>query len=144
MVAERRPTSSSLARIPIIIAAIIMFSTHPSMSSVGDRLHYYNKCFSLCRQTNCSTNADIRTFNARQSRYLLWMGWNCPEECRYQCQWRTVTHLMRIGKPLPQFYGKVSLGAITSDRITSSNLFLFSGHLFAGTVWKSRRLSFFL
>ena len=139
MSTERLSLSSSLIK-STIITLIIISSAHLSLSSVGDRLQYYNKCFSQCRQRNCSRSDDIETFDAYQPRYLLWMGWNCREECRYQCQWRTVTHLIHTGNQLPQFYGKVS------ELFFEINFYLIeivslSGHSFAGMVWKSRRLS---
>ena len=81
-----------------------------SLCSVGDRLPYFRKCLDNCWQMNCSSDQDLNAFNARQPSYMLLIGWDCPEECRHQCQWRTVTQLVREGvkqQQLPQFYGKV-------------------------------------
>lgn len=34
--------------------------------------------------------------------------WDCHDECRYHCMWRTVNVFNENGYDLPKFHGKVS------------------------------------
>ena len=35
--------------------------------------------------------------------------WTCPDDCKYQCMWKTVDAFVENGIDIPQFYGKVSI-----------------------------------
>lgn len=96
----------------ISIVIILIISINSILCSIGDRLPVYRNCFNNCFETNCSNSNAIQLFERRQPFHLLLIGWNCPEECKHECQWITINQLIDSGlKPnqLPQFYGKVFL-----------------------------------
>ena len=35
------------------------------------------------------------------------LGWDCPEECKYECMWKTTELFKEKTDSVPQFYGKV-------------------------------------
>ena len=90
----------------ISLISLIEFST----CSTGDNLLHYKRCKIRCLETNCSNPHAIQQFQQNQPYYLQLLAWDCHEECKYQCQWNTINHLVKSKVPLnkiPQFYGKV-------------------------------------
>lgn len=80
-------------------------------TSVGDRLDYFRNCFRNCVYLNCSTESKLASFKKAQPPHLQLLGWDCEEECKYECQWTTVNYLLSNGisfRALPQFFGKVT------------------------------------
>lgn len=89
-----------------MLISFIEFST----CSTGDNLIHYKRCKIKCLETNCSNPHAIQQFQRNQPFYLQLLAWDCHEECKYQCQWNTINHLVRLKVPfnqIPQFYGKV-------------------------------------
>ena len=89
-----------------ILISLIQFST----CSTGDNLLHYKRCKIKCLETNCSNPHAIQQFQLNQPYYLQLLAWDCHEECKYQCQWNTINHLVKSKVPfnkIPQFYGKV-------------------------------------
>lgn len=67
-------------------------------------------------------------FRDRQPAYLRLLGWSCVEECKYQCQWKTIDFLMspNVGMSwsnIPQFYGKWTFRRILGLQEPASALF---------------------
>lgn len=96
----------------IILASIISSEFGSIHCSIGDQLSFYRKCLTTCHTTNCSSTYHLDDFKLNQPFHLQLMGWDCSEECKYQCQWDTVHYLMSsdvgvLWEDMPQFYGKV-------------------------------------
>jgi len=86
-------------------------------ASAGDRSYYYIKCTQNCFESHCSLQKNIEhgsqkksaksKFELNQSVYLKYLGWDCFDECKYECMWHTVDYFTEIEKrTVPQFYGK--------------------------------------
>lgn len=92
---------------PLILAIVCLVGS--AKCSIGDQLPVYQDCLQYCFYFNCSTRSALKEFNSRQSGLLQLMGWNCEEECNYDCQWLTVDYLLKERNVSNvQFYGKVS------------------------------------
>lgn len=87
---------------------ILIYSISSIQCSAGDQLPYYVDCLQYCFYYNCSSSTSLDEFNSKQSNLLLMIGWNCEEECNYNCQWSTIDYLLNEKNitRLPQFYGK--------------------------------------
>lgn len=97
----------------LVFYGSLAFLVQLAEASIGDRLDVFYDCNHQCLTDNCSYQKKIERFKATQPAYLALLGWDCYEECKYQCQWETIQFLLsdEIGLPaneLPQFYGKVT------------------------------------
>jgi post-GPI attachment to proteins factor 3 len=75
------------------------------LASMGDRSEYYYNCMKTCKASNC-TNDRLSVFDARQPLHLKLLGWECVDECKYECMWATTNWFMKHRQRVPQFYGK--------------------------------------
>jgi len=66
--------------------------------SVGDRSYDFRSCVSFCVANNCSQELSFD---------LRLLGWDCQEDCQYQCMHRVTAEDVRAGRRVRQFYGKV-------------------------------------
>lgn len=77
--------------------------------SIGDKSVAFNDCVNNCWIANCtrlSKSINLTRHDLNQPVYLKWLGWDCLEECRYNCMWFTVGVFLHEKLPVPQFYGK--------------------------------------
>lgn len=100
----------------------IVLTIEQVSSSNGDGSVVFSNCLYKCRRDNCSnvkhkktkenvTDDDINDssvdFYDRQPLYLRLLGWDCDEECKYDCMWFTIhVFVYTYGYEVPQFYGK--------------------------------------
>jgi len=92
----------------LIISIVLVYLIESIRCSTGDQIPYYVDCLQYCFYFNCSSDSALNEFKSKQSVLLRLTGWNCEEECNYNCQWSTIDYLINeknITK-LPQFYGK--------------------------------------
>uniref|UniRef100_UPI00358F3D4A post-GPI attachment to proteins factor 3 isoform X1 n=1 Tax=Myxine glutinosa TaxID=7769 RepID=UPI00358F3D4A len=87
----------------LMLASCDLFSG--ALGSSGDEQPFYRNCINNCSRRSCFGDA-LSKFVARQPLYMRLSGWNCVEECRYGCMWRTVDLLQEAGYDIPQFHGK--------------------------------------
>lgn len=66
--------------------------------SPGDRDPEHRLCVNSCMRSLCKAWSPSWTD--------LVTGWQCTDECAYECMWRTVKIFERRGRPTPQFKGK--------------------------------------
>lgn len=90
-----------------------------SGASAGDRSSTFRTCLKICHEKNCGP-ASERIGNdgpleeevaLTETHVELWrlttVKWNCEDECKYKCMWRTVDDFQQHNFSVPQFYGKV-------------------------------------
>ncbi|XP_037084681.1 post-GPI attachment to proteins factor 3-like [Pollicipes pollicipes] len=65
-------------------------------ASPGDRAHVFQSCLAKCVKMNCTRSEGL-------ARGLVW---TCPDDCKYECMWKTVDAFVENGIDIPQFYGK--------------------------------------
>ena len=104
-----------------ILLCIFLINIVYCFASIGDRSEKFKFCLTLCKQKNCSGV----TFSRNQPKYLQFLGWNCLEECKYECMWKTVQHFQEIGRKVPQFYGKWPFIRIAGMQEPASVVFSF-------------------
>lgn len=90
----------------LVIVVVICCLFVPAKASPGDRSEAYQACLKQCTAENCSDADRLAHFTSQQWWYLAVFGWECDDECRYQCMWVTVTDFQRKGQEIPQFHGK--------------------------------------
>jgi hypothetical protein len=103
----------------LLLALFIQSNRHTLVScSVGDQSYTFYKCINDCFDKNCSSNVDSHSsqseshtkrtdFSDRQPLILKALGWNCHEECKYECMWYTVDIFVNhYNLEVPQFNGK--------------------------------------
>lgn len=73
--------------------------------SAGDNHYLYRACLHHCKQINCSTSLGLQDFQQRQSLFEYIFQWSCPDECAYQCMWKTVAQMQLDQQPIVQFHG---------------------------------------
>lgn len=71
-----------------------------SYSSSGDRSMEFRVCVIQCVAANCSYD-DLPLS-------LRILGWNCDSNCQYECMRNVTDQDVKLGRPIRQFYGKVS------------------------------------
>ncbi|CAG5011191.1 unnamed protein product [Parnassius apollo] len=78
------------------------------MYSEGDRSPFYQNCVKSCLKANCTDGG--RSFTPSAAKQLELSSqiflWNCRDECRYHCMWRTVQGFQERGYQIPKFHGK--------------------------------------
>ncbi|XP_071498993.1 post-GPI attachment to proteins factor 3-like [Diadema antillarum] len=105
-------TSSSPAQpLPLateVMLRVVLLVFHLSLvqGSVGDRLPVYKNTVRSCLNLECGSSAKLEEFSRNRQLYLSLLGWDCQSECQYKSMWKTVEHLNRDEKPIPQFHGK--------------------------------------
>lgn len=94
-----------------VVIFIYCFITATECSK-GDHLPYFTNCSSNCVHDQCLNETQLAQFYINQPKYFIILGWNCSEECKYNCMWNTVDYLMNTLQlsrlETPQFYGKVN------------------------------------
>ena len=84
--------------------------------------------YSLVTSATVTDHSSYQTFQDKQPFHLTVLGWSCSEECRYQCQWRTINYLMSpsVGvtwNNIPQFHGKWTFKRFLGIQEPASALF---------------------
>lgn len=84
--------------------------------------------YSVVNSATVTDHSSYQTFQDKQPFYLTLLGWSCSEECRYQCQWRTINYLMSpsVGvtwNNIPQFHGKWTFKRFLGIQEPASALF---------------------
>lgn len=94
-------------------------------ASPGDSAPDYLLCYIKCNLKNCQPNItqkydnvtdttkeihELNEFERNQPYYMYLFGWDCVDECRYNCMWKAVENLTISGnittEGMPQFGGK--------------------------------------
>ncbi len=101
-------TGESVFRAVLAAAAIAVgfFFLPAAEASAGDRSRFNVNCVDECFSANCSTLELEEAFLAKQPFAEQLLRWDCEDECRYQCMWRTVDAFVQSGLQVPQFHGK--------------------------------------
>ncbi len=86
--------------VPLILIFIYSFNV-VVFASPGDNHYAYRACLNHCKQINCSTPLGLEEFQARQTFFEYIFQWSCPDECAYQCMWKTLSQI----KTVVQFHG---------------------------------------
>jgi hypothetical protein len=78
-------------------------------SSYGDGSDVFQTCTQRCVELSCRVKDTLESspFDLDQPYYMRLLGWDCLNECRYECMWHTVEVFQQVYKyEVPQFYGK--------------------------------------
>ena len=90
--------NKSSARL-ILIICIFFVAINKISSSNGDGSIVFTNCLRNCLYENCTDNkyrrksslnnldSEVEPFENRQPYYLKLLGWDCTEECKYDCMW---------------------------------------------------------
>ena len=90
----------------LTISILFHLSSYVSVdASAGDRSYIYQSCLHHCQQINCSTSLGLKQFQKQQTFVEYLFQWSCPDECAYQCMWKTVHQMQADGQPVVQFHG---------------------------------------
>ncbi|ELU10150.1 hypothetical protein CAPTEDRAFT_219496 [Capitella teleta] len=114
-------------RFAFLVVASIPFVN----SSSGDRSYTFQKCLKFCEE-RCSRVSDVK-YQSRHPIPMRWLDWNCPDDCRYKCMWKTVKAYEMDHSNVPQFYGKWPFVRFFGIQEPASAIFsLFNGaaHLY--------------
>ncbi|XP_066301996.1 post-GPI attachment to proteins factor 3-like [Branchiostoma lanceolatum] len=124
----------------LAIVAILSVGLPTCLASLGDRSYHFLTCLQTFESTKCR-GAELEHFNANQPRYMRLLGWDCSEECKYECMWETVQAFQRNGQDVPQFYGKWPFVRVLGAQEPASVVFsVLNGlaHLIMVGVFRSR------
>lgn len=83
-------------------------------ASLGDRLNFFQDCLFECSTFySCHDPKQLARFQEAQGPLMLFLGWDCDEECKYNCKWETINWLLSeevaiSAEEVPQFHGKVT------------------------------------
>ncbi|XP_028158295.1 post-GPI attachment to proteins factor 3 [Ostrinia furnacalis] len=91
-----------------IIAFVFFIQQFQFISaSEGDRSPFYQKCVVNCKTDFCDKDgSSFKTSVVDELSIWSRMMWNCGDECRYKCMWRTVQGFQERGYAIPKFHGK--------------------------------------
>ncbi|XP_035689763.1 post-GPI attachment to proteins factor 3-like [Branchiostoma floridae] len=125
----------------VALVAILVAAGIPAcLASLGDRSYSFLTCLQTCENAKCR-GPGLERFNTNQPRYMGLLGWDCTEECKYECMWDTVQTFQRAGKDVPQFYGKWPFVRVLGAQEPASVVFsVLNGlaHLVMIGVFRSR------
>jgi len=109
-----------------LLLSLVVFSC---WGSIGDRSHPYQNCL-----FNCVSNCDNRNkvFTEKQAMHLQLLGWDCSEECKYECMWTAVEVFQKSNLSTPQFHGKWPFIRLAGIQEPASVLFSVCNGV---TVW---------
>ena len=89
-----------------LFLVFLSFSTNLIVyASPGDKHYFYRACLNHCKQMNCSTPLGLKEFQEKQTFFQYIFQWSCPDECSYECMWKTVYQMESNGEPVVQFHG---------------------------------------
>lgn len=74
-------------------------------ASPGDNHPIYRACLHHCQQINCSTPLGFKEFQVKQTFFEYLFQWSCPDECAYQCMWKTLSQIPSV----VQFHGNLKV-----------------------------------
>ena len=112
-----------------MLVLLLLLSVLESLcwASVGDQTYFYQKCLS-----ECSNSCDNKNILMHQPLHMQFLGWNCIEECKYECMWKTVEVFKKSNLSIPQFYGKWPFLRLAGIQEPASVLFSILNGV---TVW---------
>ncbi|XP_019876423.2 post-GPI attachment to proteins factor 3 [Aethina tumida] len=91
----------------LISTFIFIISVNSCISSAGDNSMHFLKCVEKCTNLNCADALNINFLvSDQQPLHLRLLNWNCGDECKHECMWKTVENFHQRGLNTPQFYGK--------------------------------------
>ncbi|CAF0739572.1 unnamed protein product [Didymodactylos carnosus] len=129
----------------IYLIYLISCSTNLVLCSEGDKHYIYQSCLHHCQQINCSTSSGLNSFHLKQSVFEQLTFWSCPDECAYQCMWKTVNHMQKNEKRVAQFHGKwpfIRLFGIQEPASTLFSIANFISHYYYGFRVIRKRLQY--
>lgn len=106
-----------------LIFLILFVHQNIVQASTGDEAPDYLMCYIKCTMTKCQPNItqtydnvtettkqheEPTLFEKNQPFYRYYTGWDCVDECRYDCMWERIENLTATGNltEMPQFGGK--------------------------------------
>jgi len=78
----------------------------PNLASWGDQSSFYILCGQNCRKQNCQSEDGLTQWQQKQSIAERLVGWECIDDCKYDCMWATVDEMKYRHGQVPQFHGK--------------------------------------
>ncbi|CAH0555988.1 unnamed protein product [Brassicogethes aeneus] len=117
----------------LITLIFLTYLTKFSYCSPGDRSNYFIRCWETCTHLNCSDEYNVEFISSQQQPfYLKLLNWNCGDECKYVCMWKTVEAFHKRNWATPQFFGKwpfIRILGITEPASVLFSLLNFYAHL---------------
>lgn len=117
-----------------------LLSISKAGASTGDLSKTFQAYFRQCQNELCTSSYKAKEFEKLQPYHLQYLGWDCIEECKYNCMWQTVEDFQQQNLRVPQFYGKWPFLRIMGMQEPASVLFSLLnglGHLYM--IMKFRR-----
>ncbi|CAG0924772.1 unnamed protein product [Notodromas monacha] len=109
------------------VPVLMMFMTFASFTIVeasrGDTSGFFKNCVQRCQTFNCSNEFVLTEFYERQPIHYQILGWDCVEECKYDCMWKTSAVFKQKAGYIPQFYGKWPFARFLGIQEPASTLF---------------------
>ena len=102
---------------------LIFFLINLISTSPGDNHYVYRSCLNHCKQINCSTPLGFKDYQDKQTFFEYLFQWSCPDECAYQCMWKTISYLQSKGQGIVQFHGKWPFVRLFGIQEPASTLF---------------------
>ncbi|XP_050665477.1 post-GPI attachment to proteins factor 3 isoform X2 [Leptidea sinapis] len=124
-----------------MLRILLLFTViYTVLCSDGDRSPFYINCVKGCMKANCTNDLTFTPEAAQQqdiwSKILLW---NCRDECRYHCMWRTVQGFLERGYTIPKFHGKwpfKRILGVQEPASTLASLLNLAAHVYMFTEMK--------
>lgn len=98
------------------IFLILTTFLQPGLSSSGDSNYIFHNCLYSCYLSQCNLT-HVRSYIDPASKSFepcnlsfieSAVKWNCEDECKYHCMWKTVNEILQVSPKIHQFFGKVS------------------------------------
>ncbi len=87
-----------------VFPIILIYCCVVCSGSLGDISYEFSFCKDKCFTSKCGLK------NREELSWgLKWTGWSCRDNCLYTCMHQVTAEDIRQGKPVRQFFGKVSL-----------------------------------
>lgn len=84
-----------------ILAVLAALCIELAACSAGDRSHEFRSCVAVCWRESCGPTGPPLP------AHLTLLGWDCLENCQYDCMHAVTAEAIGKGQPVRQFYGKV-------------------------------------
>jgi len=89
----------------VSVVAVLSLVTS-SLASWGDQSSFYRMCGQNCINLNCRTEEALKVWEEAQTIPEKLVGWDCMDDCKYDCMWETVEEMDARHSQVPQFHGK--------------------------------------
>merc|ERR1711936_576074 len=101
----------------------VLCSVTSSQASWGDKSSFFTMCAKNCSREICRDQETHQVWEQQQSLPEKVVGWECMDDCRYNCMWETVAEMKERHGQVPQFYGKWPFIRILGIQEPASTLF---------------------